>query len=72
MVGNLHVSIEVFIIDVITVRFGARQSFKTQTEILWIPRALFDGIDDITRSISPLLMVFKLNSSLKLNCLGTK
>ena len=72
MVGNLHVSIEVFIIDVITGRIGARQSFKTQTEILWIPGALFDGIDDITRSISPLLMVFKLNSSLKLNYLGTK
>ena len=59
IVGNLHVSIDVFIIDVITGRIGARQSFKTRTEILSIPGALFDGIEDIMRSISPLPMVFK-------------
>lgn len=56
VVGNLHVSLEVLIIDMIAARIGARQSFKMEMEIL-----LFDGIDDIMCSISPLPMVFKLN-----------
>ena len=60
VVGNLHVSIEVLIIDVITERIGVRQSFKTRTETLSIPRTLlFDCIDDILRSMSTLPMVFK-------------
>ena len=59
VVGNLHGSIEVLIIDVITERIGVRQSFKTRTEILSIPRTLFDCIDDILRSMSTLPMVFK-------------
>lgn len=65
VVGNLHVSLEVLIIDMIAARIGARQSFKMEMEILSIPGALFDGIDDIMCSISPLPMVFKLN------CLNT-
>ena len=36
VVGNLHVSLEVSIIDMITGRIGARQSFKMQMEILSI------------------------------------
>ena len=56
VVGNLHVSIEVLIIDVITERIGVRQSFKTRTETLSIPRTLFDCIDDILRSMSTLPM----------------
>ena len=59
VVENLHVSIEVLIIDVITERIGVRQSFKTRTEPLSIPRTLFDCIDDILRSMSTLPMVFK-------------
>ena len=71
VVGNLHVSLEVLIIDMITGRIRARQSFKTQMEILSIPEALFDGIDDIMCSISPLPMVFKLNCLNIGYCLGT-
>ena len=59
VVGNLHVSIEVLIIDLITERIGVRQSFKTRTETLSIPRTLFDCIDDILRLMSTLPMVFK-------------
>jgi len=54
VVGNMYDVIEVLIIDVIT----GRQSFKTRTEILSMPGALFDGIDDIMRSLSSLPIVF--------------
>ena len=37
VVGNLHVSLEVLIIDMIAARIGARQSFKMEMEILSIP-----------------------------------
>ena len=57
VVGNMLDSIEVLIIDVITGRIGARQSFKTRTEIFLIPGALIDGIVDIMRSISSLPIV---------------
>ena len=58
VVGNIQDLIEVLIIDLITGRIGARQSFKTTTEILSIPGSLFDSIVDIMLSISLLPMVF--------------
>ena len=48
---NIHDSIEVLIIDLITGRIGVRQSLKTTTEILSIPGS-FDSVVDIMRSIS--------------------
>ena len=50
-VENMHDSIEVLIMDVISGRISARQSYKTRTEILSMPGVLF-GTDDIMRAIS--------------------